>query len=149
MESNADFLVGLKSLAQTKLHFERDLFSLPPDDSTKEWPESFTYSSEDEGTLHTGAIFTSEGWYDPKKHGSVADRVKAKEVKEKEREEARKAEATLLGSPGVALRNSSKTTSEERKRKSMGGRTPNKRASGVGVAKRTGSGSGSGFGFVL
>lgn len=137
----------LQSLAQTKLHFERELFSLPPDDSTKEWPESFTYSSEEEGTLHLGTVFTSEGWYDPKKHISVADRMRAQEAKEKAREaeveEAKMEETRLVGSPGVAMKTSSRMTSEERKRKSPGGRKANKRTSGVGVSKRTPSGTGS------
>jgi len=139
----------MQSLAQTKLHFERELFSLPPDDTTKEWPSSYTYSSEDEGTLQPGAIFTNEGWYNPKKHDSVAERVRAQEAREKEREEkaeeARKAEARLVGSPGVAMMVSKgRMTSEERKRKSEGGRKSNKRASGVGVGKRAASASGSG-----
>ncbi|QDS73776.1 hypothetical protein FKW77_005377 [Venturia effusa] len=139
-----------ESLAQTKLHFERELFCLPPDDSTKEWPESFTYSSEEEGTLQTGAVFTSQGWYDPKKHTSVADRLRAQEAREKAREaeleESRREESRSIGSPGVAMKDMTRATGEERKRKSPGGRLVSKRTSGVGVGKRTPSGSGSGNG---
>lgn len=123
------------------------MFSLLPDDSTKEWPESFTYSSEEEGTLQPGAVFTSEGWYIPKEHESVAERIRAQEAKNKESlEAARQEETRLMGSPGVAMKKPSRMNSEERKRKSPGGNRSNKRTSGVGVGERTASGIGSGFG---
>lgn len=80
----------------------------------------------------------------------MADRIRAKEAKEKAREmeleEARMEETRSIGSPGVAMKSPSRMTSEERKRKSPGGWLANKRTSGVGAGKRTPSGSGSGSG---
>ncbi|TID24118.1 hypothetical protein E6O75_ATG02483 [Venturia nashicola] len=137
-----------ESLPQTKIHFEREVFSLSHDDSIKEWPESFAYSSEEEGTLQLGAIFTSEGWYDPKKHASVADRLQAQEAKEKARKEelekARMEKTRSIGSPGVAMESSTRMTGEKGKRKILGVRGAKKQTGGVGGSKGTPSGSASG-----
>lgn len=79
-----------ESLPQTKLHYERDMLFIDSDEEvgagdnesggsggSVEWQEDHAWDSDDHARMQLGVRFESDGWYDPRLHKSVEERLRA------------------------------------------------------------------------
>jgi len=135
-----------ESLPQTKLNLEREMLGLPPSSPDNiEWEEWVKYDSEDERRLKAGVVFTKDGWYNPKEHKSVEDRLNSERIqKEKLSTSKRSSNMGIAGTTEEASSRASRqeTPESSKKRRSVGGRTPDKRRSGAGGRRSVGPSSG-------